>query len=116
MHTHTTPGKIKLLSAIARLTAHFTCDLISDLMICKHKIEYDTKRPLKQIKTETQTPMDKKQLFEANLVDTKRASSSYNEVFHQVCESLFVRVKTSSRMLIHFPFYPVLPLLWEICS
>ena len=41
MMTHTHPHKpqrdIKGPSAITRLTTHFTCGLMSDLVICKHK-------------------------------------------------------------------------------
>ena len=37
-HTHTNPrGRLKWPSAITRLTAHCTCGLMSDLVICRHK-------------------------------------------------------------------------------
>ena len=39
VHTHSRkpPRKINWPYAITRLTAHFTWDLMSDLMICKHR-------------------------------------------------------------------------------
>ena len=42
MHTYTKLwGRLKWPSAITRLTTHFTCSLVSDLVICKQRKEYD---------------------------------------------------------------------------
>ena len=52
MLSHTHPykpwGRLKWPHAITRLTSHFTCDLLSDLVMCKQKksmVIHDTKCP-----------------------------------------------------------------------
>ena len=65
MLTHANPwGRLKWPSAIIRLQGHFTCGLMHDLAICKHRIEYGhtwhwmlLPRPvvIKQHKTQTLT-------------------------------------------------------------
>ena len=66
IHTHTNPlRKIKWSSAITRLTAHFVCGLMSDLVICKrwkgyghtwHQIPLLKPGVVKQHKTQTPLP------------------------------------------------------------
>ena len=35
-HSHKSPRKIKVVIYITRLTTHFTCGMVPDLVICKH--------------------------------------------------------------------------------
>ena len=63
MITHPYPHKSqrKWISAITRLTVHYTCDLMSDVVICKHRIEcghtwhwLSLLKPSGQLRTQTQ--------------------------------------------------------------
>ena len=82
MLTHTYPhkplSKIKWLYIIARMTAHFKCGLMSNLVICKHRkkvLQYITLNVLTETRCETT-----KQMSNASLVlETQEKKNNSNK-------------------------------------